>query len=208
MNLKYKLIATDFDGTLLNDKGEVSEKNKNELLNYKRNGYIIVAVTGRTLDAIIDLIDINIFDYLLLNNGAYIYNVSNKMGEYQSIIEKDIMLMITNLVDNLSSRIIYCSATKYYNYKEKTNNLVYEVIDIDSPRNIGDKIAKININLIDNGKIYDIVRRINDVYDVDSFVMQDSNSSDRHICVMPKGVNKKSGLQKLCNRLNIFINIS
>ena len=67
MKSQYRLIAVDFDGTLLNDKWEVSQRNKNELLKYKKNGYIIVAVIGRTLEAVVNFIDINVFNYLVLN---------------------------------------------------------------------------------------------------------------------------------------------
>lgn len=34
--------------------------------------------------------------------------------------------------------------------------------------------------------------------------MQDSNSDDRSITVMPKGINKKSSLEVLCNKLGIY----
>lgn len=203
MNLRYKLIAVDFDGTLLNDSIKVSEKNKNELLKHKRNGYIIVAVTGRTLDAVVNLIDINVFDYLILNNGSYIYDVSNKMGKYIGVIDNDMILKITKLVYTISSKINYCSATKYYRYKDKNYNSSSYIINIDNFNNIRDKIAKIDISLINNNDIYNIVKKINKEYDVDSFVMQDSNSDDRHICVMPKGINKKYSLEILCNKLYI-----
>lgn len=34
--MNYKLIATDFDGTLLNDKKEVIDITKNTLIKYKK----------------------------------------------------------------------------------------------------------------------------------------------------------------------------
>ena len=48
MNAK-KMIVMDLDGTLLNEKSEVSEKAKNYLNILKQEGYIIVIATGRIL---------------------------------------------------------------------------------------------------------------------------------------------------------------
>lgn len=203
MQAKYKLIAVDFDGTLLDDSGKVSQKNKNELLRYKKKGYILIAITGRTLASVVNLIDINTFNYLILNNGAYIYDVLNKIGNHLGILDMDKVLKITELVGGISCKINYCSATKYYSYKIKRDNPSSYIVNIDSPNSIKDKIVKMDINLINDDDIYDIVRRINEKYDVDSFVMQDSNSDDRSISVMPKGINKKNSLQKLSNKLNI-----
>ena len=119
------------------------------------------------------------------------------------MLEKDLILKITALVENISYKINYCSAIKYYSYKIRRGNLPSYLINLDDPNNICDKIVKMDINLINNDNIYEIVRKINEEFDVDSFVMQDSNSDDRHICVMPKGINKKNTLQKLSNKLNI-----
>ncbi|SHG22740.1 Cof-type HAD-IIB family hydrolase [Ornithinibacillus halophilus] len=47
MENKQHLIALDLDGTLLSDKKEISEKNKNILLQAMKQGHIVVIATGR-----------------------------------------------------------------------------------------------------------------------------------------------------------------
>lgn len=47
--MKYKLIAIDMDGTLLNSERKVSDKNRNALLRAKKKGIHIVLSTGRIL---------------------------------------------------------------------------------------------------------------------------------------------------------------
>ena len=42
----YKLIAIDLDGTLLNDKKEISKKDYESILRAYHKGLIIIIVTG------------------------------------------------------------------------------------------------------------------------------------------------------------------
>ena len=62
--MKYKLIATDFDGTLLTDDKKITIETKNILKNIE-NKYIIVGSTARNLGSVKSVCDINIFHYLI-----------------------------------------------------------------------------------------------------------------------------------------------
>ena len=43
----YKLIAIDLDGTLLNSKGLISEKNKNAIKMAQEKGIEVIIASGR-----------------------------------------------------------------------------------------------------------------------------------------------------------------
>lgn len=73
--MKYKIISMDFDGTLLTSDKKVTENTKNILKKCRNNGFIIVGVTARNLSSVRSVLDINIFDYIILNNGAFILDV-------------------------------------------------------------------------------------------------------------------------------------
>ena len=74
----YKMIVTDLDGTLLNKNKNVSEKSKKYLKELKDKGYIICVDTGRTLGrASYALGEFDYINYIICNNGTYIYDVSN-----------------------------------------------------------------------------------------------------------------------------------
>lgn len=107
----YKLIAMDFDGTLLTTDKKVTDYTKKVLLELKQLNYIIVVVTARTLDSVKSVADINMFDYLILNNGGYIYDIKNNSGEYQGIISLKDYTSITDSLKDLSKRIDYCLRT-------------------------------------------------------------------------------------------------
>ena len=81
-----KLIGTDFDGTLLDDNKKVPEENIKAFQKAKEQGIKIVGVTGRTLESVKNVIDISIFDYLILNNGSNIYDVVNEKTIYDNSI--------------------------------------------------------------------------------------------------------------------------
>ena len=70
--MEYKIISMDFDGTLLTSNKRITDKTKKTLLKYKKNNYFIIGVTSRVLASVKEVCDLNMFDYLILNNGAYI----------------------------------------------------------------------------------------------------------------------------------------
>lgn len=203
MSNKYKLIATDFDGTLLDDNHKVSKRNIATLLKYKSEGYKIVGATGRTLGGVKNIIDINIFDYLILNNGGCIYDVNNKKVDYQIVIPKDIVAKITKELEEYVYQIDYCSINSYYTYKNKKNSPLDFIIDIDSLDEIKEEVTKINLFLLDNDNIEKLCENINKNYNLYAFLMQDSNNDLKILTINPKGINKKNTLEKLGDFLNI-----
>ncbi|MER2117699.1 MAG: HAD-IIB family hydrolase, partial [Enterococcus casseliflavus] len=85
-----KLIAIDLDGTLLNDKKEVTPRNKEVLARAKAQGVKIVICTGRPLRAIRPYLEELSLkepgDYSITFNGGLVQK--NETGE---IIEKAAM---------------------------------------------------------------------------------------------------------------------
>ncbi|OFI49462.1 sugar-phosphatase [Floricoccus tropicus] len=71
-----KLVAIDIDGTLLNDKREITENVKNAIQDAKKAGVKIVITTGRPLPGVKDILDqLNLReegDYVITYNGALV----------------------------------------------------------------------------------------------------------------------------------------
>lgn len=71
-----KLVAIDIDGTLLNDKREITENVKNAIQEAKEAGVKIVITTGRPLPGVKDILDqLNLRekgDYVITYNGALV----------------------------------------------------------------------------------------------------------------------------------------
>jgi hydroxymethylpyrimidine pyrophosphatase-like HAD family hydrolase len=77
----YRLIASDFDGTLTTDH-YLNEKVQAALRRWKDAGYSLVLITGRTLGKVMQqVIEHDLFDMLVLENGGLIVDPKSG-GEY------------------------------------------------------------------------------------------------------------------------------
>lgn len=206
--MKYKLISMDFDGTLLTSNKQVTEKNRKILLEYKNNKYMIVGITARNLSSVNSVCDINMFNYLILNNGSYIYDVQNRNGIDVSNIDKEVQLKITNYFKDIAEQIDYCSLNKYYIYKKSNVENKNYLVQINSIDEIKEKITRMNIFLKNNQEISIYKKFIEDNFDnINTFEMidTDNNKSKRWLSINPKETNKFKALEKLCLTLNIKI---
>lgn len=79
-DMKYKLIASDLDGTLLNSDAEVTEVNFKAIKELNEKGVLFVPVTGRAMyempESVYSCEDIR---YVISSNGSVIYD--KKTGE-------------------------------------------------------------------------------------------------------------------------------
>ena len=207
--MKYKIISMDFDGTLLTSDKKVSDKNKKILLNFKKEKYIIVGITARNLSSVKNVCDINMFNYIILNNGAYIYDVENKDTTTLSEIDKKVAVKITDYFEKDAYQIDYCSLNKYYIYKnENIDNREFfkKVKSIDE---VKEKIARMNIFIKDNIKIKNSLEYIENNYknlEVIEMSDTDTKNSKTWLAFTSKGTNKLETLKKLCLKLDIDIN--
>lgn len=198
----YKLIAMDFDGTLLTTDKRITEKTKNTILKYKSKGYIILGVTARNLGSVKSVTNINMFDYLILNNGSYIYDIKNNIETYEGYINKEDYYSITEKVKDISKRVDYCSASCYY-YKDPTIKNHPFIKNINSLEEIKEEIVRMNIH-VSNDKINYCLDLINNNYqNLDCFIMRDSDNELKWLVINPKDINKGTTLEKLGDTLNI-----
>lgn len=74
--MEIKLIALDLDGTLLDSKKRLSERNRNILAQCLERGIHVVPTTGRTVDGIPDVVkSIPGVRYAITTNGAVIKDI-------------------------------------------------------------------------------------------------------------------------------------
>lgn len=204
--MDYKIIAMDFDGTLLTSDKKVTEKTRNMLLEYKNNGYITFGVTGRVLSRVKSCCDINIFDYLILGNGSYIYNVKKNSTELAQTIKGDTLKSISKHFADI--KIWYLSLERYYMYNDKEPKTEDYAINIKDESEIKEPIGKIVIFPKNNEDIVEHVKYINNNFgELELCEMTDTDKSRKTnwIEVTPKGVNKLETLKLLCQKLNISI---
>ncbi|GAB3652446.1 HAD family hydrolase [Glycomyces tarimensis] len=87
---ELEVIATDLDGTLLNGRRQLSERNRKALLAARTRGLRVVAVTARTprgVAAIPGLV--SVIDAAICNNGAETYHPADGTVELRRTIPAD-----------------------------------------------------------------------------------------------------------------------
>jgi len=91
LTMKYKLIASDMDGTLLNGESQLSERTKSAILHCVDAGITFVAATGRpfrNIDIVNDLFDVDM--PFIVFNGAEVYMGKSKKLLFKSFLELDL----------------------------------------------------------------------------------------------------------------------
>ncbi len=88
--MKYKLICSDLDGTLLNSRSELSEENKEAVKLLLEKGVMLVPTTGRTLMELpACFFSEELFSYIIYSNGAGLYDIKRRENVFYSPISKE-----------------------------------------------------------------------------------------------------------------------
>ena len=99
--MKYKLIAFDMDGTLLDDRKQIPQRNIDALFAAQEKGCLIVPATGRMYSGLPSVLQDERLRYHILINGALVYDsVEDKILQEGNIDYKD-AAAICRWLDNL-----------------------------------------------------------------------------------------------------------
>lgn len=179
-----KMIVTDLDGTLLNEKSKVSRYTRKQLKKYKDEGIIITIATGRIYSMAIDsLKSIKYIDYIITDNGACVFDVKENKYIYSNYINRDIVKNIYNMFNERFKYINFCDKNYVFKYtKEKCDNFkrlklinFYKELDSKSKN-----ITHITIKTKVNDEIFDVAKEIRENYPtLEPIIMQDSFVNDK-----------------------------
>ncbi len=204
----YKMIVTDLDGTLLDKNKNVSETSKKYLKELKDKGYIICVDTGRTLGrASYALGEFDYINYIIGNNGTYIYDVCNDKNLYESTIKvEDIKELFIKYLDEYE--VFEINSYEYiFSYCSRTRNIEPYVEKIDNKDEFFDKINEVynvTISFKNKSMVNVFLEDLKNNYkDIDSFIMEDSFSNKKWITLINKNDNKYNGLCILKEKLGI-----
>ena len=204
-----KIISMDFDGTLLTSDKKISNRTRNCLINLKKESYIIIGITARNLLSVKDIIDVNLFDYIILNNGSNIYYVKEDRIEIISSISNDVVSEIYNFCNNIASQIDFCTPYQYLiKSKEKGDNRLF-IKYIDDLSDVNESISRMNVFFDNDEELDNYKKLIENKFknvNVTRMIDTDISNSKRWLTINVINVNKLNTLKKICDDLKYSIN--
>lgn len=210
--MKYKLMAIDMDGTLLNSQNEVSKRTIEAINNAKEKGVNIVLSTGRLLSSALGYARrLHLDNYIIACNGAIIVDREENLI-YSKPIELDKVEEIISLGTKYNIyNHFYDSNTLYSShslvkeiinyYSTRDNNIEYKILQDEKAIYKLENLKPYKFLFIDNN-----LNKLNQLHDELKSIPDISitKSWKNNLEVMAKDTSKGIGLAFLCNNLKIL----
>ena len=188
--MKYKAIALDLDGTLLNSKKEISKNNKETIMKAAKAGVKIILASGRPVPGVKKIAEqLHLREYggyILSYNGGMIIDCktdevlrreSVPMDYYADIVRIANKNSVTALTYDSEGIITTNKDDEYVQLEARINNIpVREVFHLAEEAQLNEKL---------NGALT--------IFFSEPFFLE----------IMPQGIEKASSLDILLNKLNI-----
>lgn len=205
---KYKLIAIDIDGTLLNGSKKILDETKEDIIKAYNKGVIICICTGRGYPAAKRYIDeLNLNIPLILYNGSRIRMSNNSVLLHNRIIDSNVSKNVYDIINKNNGTCCFWREDKLYFNKNDEYTEYYENLTTVKP-NVIDKISDELSRSINKFLWFDTPERLeyikkhilNDVTGIDCF------KSQSHILeIVPTNVNKGEAVRLLANYYSISL---
>lgn len=212
---KYKLIALDMDGTLLNSKKEISPKNMEMIQKAFEKGKHVVLSTGRCVAELQQYIDMmpNL-RYLICMSGAMIYDLKDEKVIYSMAIpapamekiksieaEKDVMLILQSGACILNGKNLErLDKFNMGEYRELLGTVSTKTDDIfeyvEKNRQV---IGKVNICHTSVKDMEETKKELSD------YGLEFNFANEKSLEISPENITKGTGIIRLCEHLGIDI---
>ena len=133
INKRYKIVASDLDGTLLNKEQTVSEENFQAISEIKRLGVEFVPTTGRSMNEVNpSLINSPDIRYIITSNGAVVYDKNIGKTILTHYIPRDDVSFVLENLRPYNVFIVAKDGGKSYFDKNKYNPEFLNTCGIDA----------------------------------------------------------------------------
>lgn len=200
----YKLIVSDFDGTLIDKEGRIPLSTVLLLDDLRRKNIKIAIATGRCLKSVLDYNkDFTICDYLITSNGAYIYDVLRK----KVIFKKNIGIRtVKKIIKAFSSQAtIYLTDHTIWNlFSEKgVYSKEFDVVKVlDQEKFLEENktnIYKIELYFKNLSLAKDCLNQIQE-WDLNIHVNLQTNEKKYLVEITYQGISKLKGVEKILTK--------
>lgn len=228
----YKLVAIDIDGTLLNSKGEMTDRTKQVLRKASEQGIYIVLTSGRLTDTVEKFCnEIGADKYLIAENGASIINLQTKELEFSKYISKDVVNKVLDICDeNNIYYMVYTNkelivknikhmAMFFYKQNYNPNARIKTIVSgRDYINSVTDNFTKLMICDEDRAIYNNIVAKLSKIPEIDVLPVPHISNKQLELDgketvleysyadISAKGTNKWTAIKELMTKLGISEN--
>lgn len=213
--MNYKLIALDIDGTLLDSQKQITPKTLQAVFKAIENGKEVIISSGRCLPELTEILEqIPQIRYLIMTSGAMVYDIKEKKEIYSNQLDVETIQTILS-VSKERDMLVHLLTNQSIVDKDKGHRLkdygmgvyqpMYDAIatfvdDIYEHFNtINKPLEKLNLY---HQTVEDREHSLSKLKDLDISLKYAEGTS---LECSALNINKGTGLQKLCEYLNIPI---
>jgi len=221
--MKYKMVACDIDGTLLNSKHQLSQRTKDVIKQAKDKGVLVTLATGRDFTSAQHVAkSLEIDMPIITNDGSFLIHPSDSKVFYESRIERSAACTVVDMLNQYKmSYIIQDEPHSYRNnrmmflkmlgsmdifrimafrkhmshHKILKNQAMFEGVSANKIKPFKICVFDENVKALD-----EITKRIESEF---KGTLRISNSGFNGIEIVQTGFSKARGLDVLCNQFNV-----
>mgnify|MGYP002679423437 FL=1 len=213
MGNKYDLICMDLDGTLLDEKKQISERAKKALYEAKERGIYIAFISGRMLHAV-ELIEKQLGFKCIegSSTGTYI-TTDGKCIESHTMDCDDMLFVYDNYAKKYNIPLWIYQANNWYvtevdEMVENESKIINYSPEVVNPHELARRWKEEGIrpNKVLIGADEKIVDEIK--HNLESADLQNlsfARSAPVYLEIAPKGVTKGTAIAEICNKLNLDV---
>ncbi|MBO5479570.1 MAG: HAD family hydrolase [Clostridia bacterium] len=125
--IKYGLVISDFDGTLVNEDGSISEINKSSIAQFRQNGGAFAISTGRMPQGIMDRAkELGLQGAVSCCQGSVIMDIQSGKPIYDDIIPNAVAVKICKKMESMGLHIHAYALDAFYSNQENEALKWYE----------------------------------------------------------------------------------
>lgn len=159
--MKYKYIALDFDGTILDKHHKLNSELRDLLINLQDNGIKVFLCSGRNIEGMKDVISqiktLNYETFIISSNGGEIFKVMDKkmISIKSNRFETKEVLHIKSLIENEANTLVAFEGSNAFLHKFSIKSYFHQVkygrwpsIGIHGPVNkmlLIDSVSNVNL---------------------------------------------------------------
>lgn len=210
--MNRRILFTDLDGTLLNDKKEITPGNQAAIDEALDKGHFIVISTGRPLaSARVQAERLGLTKkgcYAITYNGAQIYDMYHQKTVYGKGLPRQIAKPLFDAAEKRGIHIQTYSDTHILSEHENAEihryssviGIPFEIVEDIDRSLVSDPYKLIAINYDDHDKLVEYQQNVLSAYEgtLDSFF-----SNDSFLEIVPTGISKGFAVQWMCEYLDV-----